>query len=47
VRDSLLEQWQQDPQKNPWVPSALAEAVSGIPDILRRWMKMVGSEGMS
>jgi tagatose 1,6-diphosphate aldolase GatY/KbaY len=47
VRDSLLEQWQQDPQKNPWVPSALAEAVSGIPDILRRWMKMVGSEGMA
>jgi len=47
VRDSLLEQWQQDPQKNPWLPSALAEAVSGLPDILRRWMKMVGSEGMT
>lgn len=47
VRDSLLEQWQQDPQRNPWVPSALAEAVNGIPDILRRWMRMVGSEGMA
>jgi tagatose 1,6-diphosphate aldolase GatY/KbaY len=47
VRDSLLDQWNQDPQMNPWVPSAFAEAVKGIPDILRRWFRMTGAEGQA
>nr|MDO8111604.1 class II fructose-bisphosphate aldolase [Candidatus Sigynarchaeota archaeon] len=45
VRESLLDQWQNN--KNPWVPTAYAEAAKGLPDILRRWIKMVGSEGMA
>jgi len=45
VRESLLQQW--TAKKNPWVPGAMAEATTGIPAILKRWMKMVGSEGMA
>ncbi|MEX2680696.1 MAG: ketose-bisphosphate aldolase [Candidatus Sigynarchaeota archaeon] len=45
VRESLKKQWAEG--RNPWLPRALAEATSGIPEILRRWMKMAGSEGMA
>jgi tagatose 1,6-diphosphate aldolase GatY/KbaY len=45
VRESLKKQWAEG--RNPWLPSALAEATAGIPAILKRWMKMVGSEGMA
>ena len=45
VRESLVKQWAE--RKNAWVPGALAEATGGIPVILKRWMKMAGSEGMA
>jgi ketose-bisphosphate aldolase len=45
VRESLKQQWAEG--KNPWLPVTLAEATKGLPAILKRWMKMVGSEGQA
>nr|MDO8088156.1 class II fructose-bisphosphate aldolase [Candidatus Sigynarchaeum springense] len=45
VRESLKQQWTEG--KNTWLPVALAEATKCLPTIIRRWMKMAGSEGMA
>ena len=43
VRESLRRQW--DEKRNLWTPQALAEAMTALADVVRRWIRRTGAEG--
>ena len=43
VRESLRRQW--DGKKNLWAPMAMAEAMTVVADVVRRWILRTGAEG--
>ncbi|NPV47118.1 MAG: class II fructose-bisphosphate aldolase [Armatimonadetes bacterium] len=43
VRESLLRQWQEG--RNPWIPSAQAEAMAGMAGVVAGWIRRTGAAG--